>query len=125
MSSSGHPASYELDYKQKGSTFLFAALEVNFGIVQGIWVERSISQDSVHFLDQLEDELPKDKEKHLVKDNYAKNKNALFKEWLNNLPRFHFYFTPTSSSWLSRVKRLFRELTDNCVRRSSLNFVDE
>jgi transposase len=88
-------------------------------------VERSISQDSVHFLDQLEDELPKDKEKHLVKDNYAKNKNALFKEWLNNLPRFHFYFTPTSSSWLSRVKRLFRELTDNCVRRSSLNFVDE
>ena len=39
--------------------------------------------------------------------------------------RFHFHFTPTSSSWLNLVERWFRELTDKALRRGSFNSVPE
>jgi hypothetical protein len=34
-------------------------------------------------------------------------------------PRFHFHFTPTSSSWLNLVERWFAELTNRELRRSA------
>ena len=37
--------------------------------------------------------------------------------------RFHFHFTPTSSSWLNLVERWFREQTDKALRRGSFNSV--
>jgi hypothetical protein len=33
--------------------------------------------------------------------------------------RYHVHFTPTSGSWLNLVERLFAEVTERCVRRSS------
>jgi transposase len=33
--------------------------------------------------------------------------------------RFHFHFTPTSSSWLNLVERWFREITTKRIRRGS------
>ena len=33
--------------------------------------------------------------------------------WLKRHPRFHVHFTPTSASWLNRVERFFRDLTEN------------
>ena len=32
-------------------------------------------------------------------------------------PRFHVYFTPTGCSWLNRVERFFRDLTQSRLRR--------
>jgi hypothetical protein len=40
------------------------------------------------------------------------------KDWLLKHPRFHLYFTPTSSSWLNLVERWFAELTNRKLRRS-------
>jgi hypothetical protein len=40
-------------------------------------------------------------------------------------PRFHLRFTPTGASWLNLVERLFRELTERCVRRDSYTTVRE
>src|SRR5256885_9398323 len=35
------------------------------------------------------------------------------------------HFTPTSASWLNRVERFFRDLTDKCIRRGVFHSVKE
>ena len=39
--------------------------------------------------------------------------------------RFHFHFTPTSSSWLNQVERLFGIITDRMIRRGTFRSVNE
>ena len=45
--------------------------------------------------------------------------------WLAKHPRVHVHFTPTSGSWLNMVERLFRDLTENRIRRGVFRSVDE
>jgi transposase len=57
---------------------------------------------------------------HLIADNYATHKHPKVQRWLARHPRFHMYFTPTSASWLNRVERFFRDLTErDCAAGSS------
>ena len=67
---------------------------------------------------------PEDKELHLIADNYATHKHAKVQRWLKRHPRFHVYFTPTSASWLNMVKRFFRDLTENRLRRGVFHDVE-
>jgi hypothetical protein len=39
------------------------------------------------------------------------------KDWLNQHPRFHVHYVPTSSSWLNLIERWFGELTSKRIRR--------
>jgi hypothetical protein len=47
-------------------------------------------------------------------DNYCTHKSAEVQRWLKpqRRSRFHFHFTPTSSSWLNQIERFFALLTD-------------
>ena len=47
------------------------------------------------------------------------------KRWLARHKRFKLHFTPTSSSWLNLVERLFAEITRQRIRRGTFNNVDE
>jgi transposase len=60
----------------------------------------------------IDDVTPPDKELHLIADNYATHKHPKVQKWLARHPRFHVYFTPTSSSWLNMVERA-RAVLDN------------
>ncbi|MDQ5862875.1 MAG: transposase, partial [Actinomycetota bacterium] len=40
------------------------------------------------------------------------------RNWLQAHPRFHMHFTPTYSSWLNQVERLFGFVTEDLLRRS-------
>ncbi|MGH6913117.1 MAG: transposase, partial [Geminicoccales bacterium] len=71
------------------------------------------------FLRQINRETPKDKDVHLICDNYATHKHPHVQEWLARHPRFHVHFTPTSASWLNMVERFFRDLTKAVVREGS------
>src|SRR5262249_22980039 len=62
---------------------------------------------------------------HLVLDNYATHKTPAVKRWLEKRPRFHVHFTPTYSSWLNMVERLFAEVTDKAIRRGAFRSVAE
>ena len=48
---------------------------------------------------------------HLVIDNYATHKAEKVKRWFARHKRFKLHFTPTSSSWLNLLERLFAEIT--------------
>jgi hypothetical protein len=51
--------------------------------------------------------------------------SARSKNWLAKRTRFHLHFTPTSSSWLNFVERLFREITDKANRRGDFTSVPD
>ena len=60
-------------------------------------------------------------------DNYCTHKSAEVQRWLKpkKRKRFRFHFTPTSSSWLNQIERLFGLITDRMIRRGTFHGVDE
>ena len=113
------------DYKRHGTTTLFAALDVLSGTVIGQCLPRHTNNEFVHFLRKVDKEVPKGVAIHVILDNYGTHGHDNVDAWLAKHPRFHFHFTPTSSSWLNLVERWFREITDKRIRRGVFQDVPE
>jgi transposase len=113
----GQPARRSHDYKRHGTTSLFAALDIATGKVIGQCFPRHRAAEFRKFLDEIEANVPKDLDVHLVMDNYATHKTPLIRAWFAKRPRWHVHLTPTSSSWLNQVERFFAILTDKKIRR--------
>ncbi len=113
------------DYKRNGTATLFAALNTLDGSVISMCDDRHRHQEWLKFLRVIDDVTPPDKSIHLIADNYATHKHPKVQRWLERHPRFHVYFTPTSSSWLNMVERFFRDLTQNRLRRGVFRDVEE
>jgi len=113
------------DYKRNGTATLFAAMSTLDGTVISMCDDRHRHQEWLKFLRVIDDVTPSDKELHLIADNYATHKHPKVQKWLARHPRFHVYFTPTSSSWLNMVERFFRDLTEQRLRRGIFRDVEE
>ena len=66
-------------------------------------------QEFIRFLQLIDKKTFSDRPLHLIVDNYGAHKHPRVRSWLKRHPRFHMYFTPTSSSWLNFVERIGRE----------------
>ena len=115
----GVPARQSHDYERHGVTSLFAALDVASGVTISQCYRRHRQQEFLRFLNDIDANLPRGLEVHLVMDNYGTHKVSRVRTWLTRHPRYHVHFTPTSASWLNLVERLFAEVTERCVRRGS------
>ena len=113
------------DYKRNGTATLFAAMSTLDGTVISMCDDRHRHQEWLKFLRVIDDVTPPDKALHLIADNYATHKHPKIQKWLARHPRFHMYFTPTSSSWLNMVERFFRDLTERRLRRGIFRDVEE
>jgi transposase len=113
------------DYKRNGTTTLFAALNVATGEVIGECLPRHRAKEFVTFLKIIDRQTPPDLDLHLIVDNYATHKAPPIKHWLKRHPRFTLHFTPTSSSWLNLVERLFAEITRQRIRRGTFTSVPD
>jgi transposase len=113
------------DYKRNGTATLFAAMNTFDGTVISMCDDRHRHQEWLKFLRLIDDLTPAGKQLHLIADNYATHKHPKVQKWLTRHPRFHIYFTPTSSSWLNMVERFFRDLTQNRLRRGIFRDVEE
>jgi transposase len=113
----GQPARRTHDYKRHGTTSLFAALDVATGRVIGQCFPRHRAAEFRKFLDEIEANVPRDLDVHLVMDNYATHKTPLIRAWFAKRPRWHVHLTPTSSSWLNQVERFFALITEKKIRR--------
>jgi transposase len=111
------------DYKRNGTTTLFAALDVAQGTVVGDCLQRHRHQEFLQFLRRLDREFPPSVPLHLILDNYATHKHPDVVAWLARHDRFHFHFTPTSTSWLNLVECWFAQLTEKRIRRDSFHNV--
>ncbi len=123
----GLPERQTHDYKRHGTTTLFAAFNILNGKVIGTCQPRHRSREFVKFLNHLEKELPAEQEIHLIMDNYCTHKSQEVQRWLKarKRRRFHFHFTPTSSSWLNQVERFFALITGRMIRRGTFHTVHE
>jgi transposase/DNA-binding CsgD family transcriptional regulator len=123
----GLPERQTHDYKRHGTTTLFAAFNILNGKVIGACQQRHRSREFIRFLNHLEAELPPDQDVHLIMDNYCTHKNAAVQRWLKptKRERFHFHFTPTSSSWLNQVERFFALITGRMIRRGTFHSAAE
>jgi len=113
------------DYKRHGTTTLFAALNVLTGAVVGVCQPSHTHAEWLKFLKRIHRETPKNKEIHVICDNYSTHKHPAVKAWLASHRRFHMHFTPTSASWLNMVERFFRDITVNAIRRGTFNSVHD
>ena len=113
------------DYKRHGTTTLFAAMSTLDGSVIARCAQRHRHTEWLDFLRQINRETHKDKELHLICDNYATHKHPKVIEWLEKHPRFHVHFTPTSASWLNMVERFFRSISTDRLKRGVFRNVPE
>jgi transposase len=123
----GLPERQPHDYKRHGPTTLFAAFNILNGKVIGSCLPRHRGREFVRLLNELEQAVPPDLEIHLIVDNYGTHKRAAVARWLKpqKRHRFHFHFTPTSSSWLNQVERWFGFITERMIRRGTFRRVEE
>ncbi len=111
------------DYKRHGTTTLFAALDVATGKVIGECLPRHRAKEFLTFLKRIDRETLPYLDLHLILDNYATHKTPDVQRWLKRHPRFKLHFTPTSSSWLNLVERLFAEITRQRIRRGTFHSI--
>jgi transposase len=123
----GLPELQTQDYKRYGTTTLFAAFNILNGKVIGRCLPRHRGKEFIRFLNQLEKQVPPELDIHLILDNYCTHKSADVQRWLKpkKRRRFHFHFTPTSSSWLNQVERWLGLITDKMIRRGTFRSVEE
>jgi transposase len=107
------------DYDRHGTTTLFAALDIQTGRLIAECHHRHRTIEFQKFLERIKTDVPDDLEVHLVLDNYGTHKSAAITRWLKRHPRFHMHFTPTYSSWINQVERVFAELTERQIKRGA------
>ena len=119
----GLPERQTHDYQRHGTTTLFAAFNILNGKVIGTCQQRHRSREFVRFLNHLETQIPADQQVHFIMDNYCTHKSDEVQRWLKprKRQRFHFHFTPTSSSWLNQVERFFALITGRMIRRGTFH----
>ncbi len=107
------------DYKRHGTTTLFAALDIKVGKVIAKCMPRHRASEFRKFLDEIEKNVPRDLDIHIVMDNASSHKTKLIRDWFAKRPRWHRHFTPTSSSWINQVERFFALLSEQQIKRSA------
>lgn len=121
----GRAGTWTHDYKRHGTSTLFAALNVFTGEIIGECKKRHRHQEFLSFLKTVEAQTPKDKELHVIVDNYSTHKHAKVRNWLAKNPRVAMHFIPTSSSWLNLVERFFGLITEKQIRRGVFSSVKD
>jgi transposase len=113
------------DYKRNGTSTLFAALDVAIGHVIGECYQKHTHKEFLKFLKKVEAETDRNKELHIIVDNYSTHKHVKVQNWLKRNKRVTLHFIPTSSSWLNLVERFFGVLTEKQLKRGVFTSVDE
>src|SRR5499427_1601285 len=113
------------DYRRHGTTTLFAALDKASGKVLTKCRPRHRHQEYLSFLREIEKNVPKNLEVHIIVDNYATHKHLRVRRWFATRPRFHVHFTPTYASWLNQVEIWFNRVTQQAIRRGTFSSVKE
>lgn len=114
----GIPAKRTHDYFRHGTTSLFAAMNVADGTVIASTHRRHRAVEFKKFLQKIDQNVPEDLDVHVVCDNYGARQYPTVTAWIERHPRLHTHFTPTYSSWINQVERLFAAATRELLQRS-------
>jgi transposase len=110
------------EYKRCGTSTLIAALDVATGMVKAGHYKTKKKVDFMHFLDFALQDVPIEREVHIVLDNFSSHKNLL-PSWHKRHPNVKFHFTPTHASWLNQIETWFSILWRGALRGASFGSV--
>ena len=113
------------DYKRHGTVSLYAALDIATGKVIGKVTKRHRSAEFLSFLELVDRRTKKAPVVHVILDNSSTHKTKEIQAWLDEHPRFHFHFTPTSASWMNAVETWFSALERRAIYRGVFSSVTE
>jgi transposase len=119
----GQPERQTHNYIRNGTLDLFAALNVATGEVIARCKQQHRAKDFVDFLRELDDQVERGLEIHVVLDNLSTHKAPPVHRFMLRNPRFQLHFTPTYASWLNLVERFFGLLTDQALKRGSFTSI--
>ncbi len=117
-----HIRAYKSTYKRNGTLNLFAALQVASGFIKGKITKHKTREDFLEFMDSIVSEYRKEKELHVIMDNYCTHKRN--ETWLEKNPNVYFHYTPTSASWLNMVEIWFGILSIKSLKGASFHSTD-
>jgi transposase len=109
------------EYKRRGTTTLFAALEIATGQIRAKHSKRRRPTDFLDFMNRIVAEYP-DQEIHVVLDNLSTHKPKRDR-WLARHTNVRFHFTPTHASWLNQVEIWFSILARSTLEGASFTSV--
>jgi transposase len=109
------------EYKRRGTTTLFAALEVATGQIKARHTKRRRRPEFLAFMNRIVADYP-DQEIHVVLDNLKTHKPKRDR-WLARHQNVHFHFTPTHASWLNQVEIWFSILARGALKGASFTSV--
>jgi transposase len=109
------------EYTRRGTTTLFAALEVATGTIKATHTKRRRRVEFLDFMNRVVADYP-DQEIHVILDNLKthKPKRDL---WLARHKNVRFHFTPTHASWLNQVEIWFSILARATLNGASFSSV--
>ncbi len=113
------------DYKRYGTASLYAAFDVATGEVIARVTKRHRAKEFLQFLRQVDRQVPKALDLHIILDNSSTHKTEAVKKFVDEHSRFHFHFTPTSSSWMNAVETWFSQLERRALYRGVFTSVTE
>jgi transposase len=109
------------EYKRRGTTTLFAALEVATGQIRAKHTKRRRRAEFLDFMNEMIADYP-DQEIHVVLDNLSTHKPKRDR-WRTRHKNVHFHFTPTHASWLNQVEIWFSILARSALKGASFTSV--
>ncbi len=113
------------DYKRYGTASLYAAFDVATGEVIARVTKRHRAKEFLQFLRQVDRQVPRALDLHIILDNSSTHKTEAVKKFVDEHSRFHFHFTPTSSSWMNAVETWFSQLERRALYRGVFTSVTE
>src|ERR671911_2958984 len=105
------------EYGRRGTTTLFAALDVATGQIKAKHTKRRRRAEFLDFMNEVVADAP-DREIHVILDNLSTHKPKR-DAWLARHKNVHFHFTPTHASWLNQVEIWFSILARSTLAGAS------
>lgn len=114
-------------YARKGTTDLFAAMDVHSGAVYGRTFSRHSHVEFLEFVQDVTAQHPEpEKELHFVMDNLSAHKTREVREWSDaQNGRVKFHFTPTHASWLNMIELWFALIQKQLLKRGAFESVED
>jgi transposase len=109
------------EYRRRGTTTLFAALEVATGLIKAKHTRRRRRAEFLDFMNDVIAHYP-EREIHVVLDNLRTHKPKRDR-WRARHKNVHFHFTPTHASWLNQVEIWFSILARRTLEGASFTSV--
>ncbi len=114
---------FSVRYKRRGTTTLFAALNVATGMVQSGHFSRRRRREFLAFMNEVVAE-HEGSEIHVILNNLNTHKPKRDR-WLARHPNVRFHYIPTNASWLNQLEIWFSFLSRSALQGGSFTSVGQ